>query len=64
MINYERDITGLKEDTMDDSSFIALPVLKVPDASAEMMTDGSINNNDHNDLMEESIVTKDYGVTK
>ena len=65
VINYERHITtDQNDDNMDDSTFMSLPVLQVPDVCAA--TDGgtsSINNNDPNDLMEESIVTKDYGMT-
>lgn len=63
MINYEINITDQNDDRIDDSTFMYLPMLKVPDISADMLTYGSMNNNDH-DLMEGSIVTKEYGVTK
>ena len=49
---------------MDDCTFMSLPVLKVTNVCADMMTDCSINNNDHNELNEESVISKDYGVTK
>ena len=56
VINYERHITIEEHDTMDDSTFISLPVLKVPDVCAQSI-DG-INNDDTNDTIEESTVTK------
>ena len=62
VINYERHIKIEKDDTMDDSTFTSLPVLKVPGVHAQSI-DG-INNDDTNDTMEDSTVTKDYGVTK
>ena len=64
VINYERHITIKKDDTMDDYTFFSLQVLKVPDIRTQSI-DASINNDDTNDtILEDSTVTKDYGVTK
>ena len=60
VINYERNITGDNEDRMDDSTFLSLPVLNVPDINdTTMMTHDSVNNNDVF-VLEESIKTQYY----
>lgn len=66
VINYERKINGDNEDRMDDSTFLSLPELNVPDINDDtgitMMTHDSVNNNDHVDVQEESIKTQYYPI--